>query len=123
MTVISTSKAPGAIGPYSQGIVAGSLVFVSGQTPLDPNNGTIPAGPAAQARQAMENVKAILEAGGSSLAKVVKMTVFLYDMEPFAVVNEVYASYFSGTFPARSCVQVARQPKDALVEIEAIALK
>lgn len=123
MTVISTSKAPGAIGPYSQGIVAGSLVFVSGQTPLDPNNGTIPAGPAAQARQAMENVKAILEAGGSSLAKVVKMTVFLYDMEPFAVVNEVYASYFSGTFPARSCVQVARLPKDALVEIEAIALK
>ena len=123
MTVISTSKAPGAIGPYSQGIVAGSLVFVSGQTPLDPNNGTIPAGPAAQARQAMENVKAILEAGGSSLAKVVKVTVFLYDMEHFAVVNEVYASYFPGTFPARSCVQVARLPKDALVEIEAIALK
>ena len=123
MTVISTPKAPGAIGPYSQGIVAGSLVFVSGQTPLHPVDGTIPDGPAAQARQTMENVKAVLEAGGSSLAKVVKMTVFLYDIEHFAVVNEVYASYFSGTFPARSCVQVARLPKDALVEIEAIALK
>lgn len=123
MTVISTPKAPGAIGPYSQGIAAGSLVFVSGQTPLDPVDGTMPADPAAQARQAMENVKAILEAGGSSLAKVVKMTVFLYDMEHFSVVNEVYASYFSGVFPARSCVQVARLPKDALVEIEAIALK
>ena len=123
MTVISTPKAPGAIGPYSQGIVAGSLVFVSGQTPLHPVDGTIPDGPAAQARQTMENVKAVLEAGGSSLAKVVKMTVFLYDMEHFPVVNEVYASYFSGVFPARSCVQVARLPKDVLVEIEAIALK
>lgn len=123
MTVISTPKAPAAIGPYSQGIIAGSLVFVSGQTPLHPADGAMPADPAAQARQAMENVKAILEAGGCSMANVVKMTIFLHDMAHFAVVNEVYASYFSGVFPARSCVQVARLPKDALVEIEAIALK
>lgn len=123
MTVISTSKAPAAIGPYSQGIAAGSLVFVSGQIPLDPASGIMPADPAAQARQSMENVKAVLEAAGSSLANVVKTTIFLHDMEHFAAINEVYASYFSGVFPARSCVQAARLPKDALVEIEAIALK
>ena len=122
MKVVSTSHAPAAIGPYSQAIDLGNMVFVSGQTPLHPVDGTIPDGPAAQARQAMENVKAILEAGGSSLTKVVKMTVFLYDMEHFAVVNEVYASYFSGTFPARSCVEVAKLPQNALVEIEAIAV-
>ena len=123
MNVISTSKAPAAIGPYSQGIDTGSLVFSSGQLPIDPATGEMPADPAGQAKQSMENVKAVLEAAGSGLQKAVKVTIFLQNMEHFAAVNEVYASYFSGTFPARSCVQVARLPKDALVEIEAVALK
>ena len=123
MTVISTPKAPAAIGPYSQGIDTGVFIFVSGQLPLDPASGTMPADPSAQARQSMENVKAVLEAAGSSVAKVVKMTLFLQNLEHFAAINEVYASFFSGSFPARSCVQVARLPKDALVEIEAIAVK
>ena len=123
MNVVSTEKAPAAIGPYSQGIDTGSLVFSSGQLPIDPATGQMPADPAAQAKQSMENVKAVLEAAGSGLQKAVKMTIFLQNMEHFAAVNEVYAGYFSGTFPARSCVQVARLPKDALVEIEAIALK
>ncbi len=122
-SVISTSKAPAAIGPYSQGIDAGSLVFSSGQLPIDPATGQMPDGPAAQAKQSMENVKAVLEAAGTSLGKAVKVTIFLKDLEHFGAVNEVYAGYFSGAFPARSCVQVARLPKDALVEIEAIAVK
>lgn len=123
MSVIATPNAPAAIGPYSQGIDTGSLVFSSGQLPIDPSNGTMPADPAGQARQSMENVKAVLEAAGSSLAKAVKITIFLQNMEHFSAVNDVYAGYFSGAFPARSCVQVARLPKDALVEIEAIAVK
>ena len=122
-TAIVTPKAPAAIGPYSQGIAAGSLVFTSGQIPIDPASGAMPEGPAAQARQSLENVKAILEAGGLGLSNVVKVTVFLQDMGHFAAVNEVYSSYFSGVLPARSCVQVARLPKDALVEIEAVAVK
>lgn len=123
MTVIDTSKAPAAIGPYSQGIDTGILVFVSGQLPLDPQTGRMPPGPADQARQCMENLKAVLEAAGSSLQKTVKITIFLQNLEHFVAVNEVYASCFSGAFPARSCVQVARLPKDALVEIEAIGMK
>ena len=123
MTVINTPKAPAAIGPYSQGIDTGSLVFTCGQIALDPAGGPMPTDPAAQARQVMENLKAILEAAGSSLAKVVKVTIFLQDMGQFGVINEVYASYFSGSFPARSTVQVSRLPKDALVEIEVIATK
>ena len=122
MNVVSTEKAPAAIGPYSQGIATGSLVFSSGQLPIDPATGQMPADPAGQAKQSMENVKAVLEAAGSGLQKAVKVTIFLQNMEHFGAVNEVYAGYFSGTFPARSCVQVARLPKDALVEIEAIAL-
>ncbi len=122
-SVISTPKAPAAIGPYSQGISVGSMVFTSGQLPIDPATGNMPADPAGQARQSMENVKAVLEAAGSSLAKVAKVTIFLQDLAHFTAVNEVYASYFSGTFPARSCVQVARLPKDALVEIEAVSVK
>ncbi len=122
-SVISTPKAPAAIGPYSQGIVVGSLVFTSGQLPMDPVSGAMPSEPAAQAKQCLENVKAVLEAGGSSLARAVKVTVFLQDMAHFTAVNEVYASYFSGSFPARSCVQVARLPKDALVDIEAVGAK
>lgn len=123
MKAVSTPKAPAAIGPYSQGIDTGTLVFSSGQLPIDPASGQMPAEPAAQARQSLENVKAVLEAAGCGLDKVVKVTVFLQNMEHFAAVNEVYAGFFSGTFPARSCVQVARLPKDALVEIEAIAVK
>lgn len=123
MNVISTTKAPAAIGPYSQGIEAGPFIFSSGQLPIDPASGAMPSDAAAQARQSMENVKAVIEAAGSSLAKVVKVTIFLQNLEHFGAVNDVYASFFSGTFPARSCVQVARLPKDALVEIEAVALK
>ena len=123
MAVIETSNAPAAIGPYSQGIDTGSLVFSSGQLPINPADGTMPSDPAEQARQSMENVKAVLEAAGSGLDKAVKVTIFLQNLEHFGAVNEVYASFFAGGFPARSCVQVARLPKDALVEIEAIALK
>jgi 2-iminobutanoate/2-iminopropanoate deaminase len=120
---IKTDKAPAAIGPYSQGIEWDSkLVFSSGQIPLDPKTGNLVEGDIkAQTKQALENLKAVLEAGGSSLKKVVKCTVFLADMNDFAAMNEVYAQYFPQNPPARSAFQVARLPKDARVEIEAIA--
>ena len=114
-------SAPGAIGPYSQAIKAGGLVFLSGQLPLDPVSGQFPAGVREQTRQSLTNAAHILEAAGSGLDKVIKTTVFLADMNDFAAMNEVYATFFSGVFPARSAVQVARLPKDALVEIECIA--
>ena len=120
-TAVSTDKAPGAIGPYSQAIKAGGLVFLSGQLPLDPVSGQFPAGVREQTRQSLTNAAHILEAAGSGLDKVIKTTVFLADMNDFAAMNEVYATFFSGVFPARSAVQVARLPKDALVEIECIA--
>ena len=123
MKVIESSRAPAAIGPYSQGMDAGPFIFVSGQIPINPTDGAMPSNPADQTRQCMENLKAILEAAGSGLDKVVKVTVFLRNLEHFSTVNDVYAGFFQGVFPARSCVQVARLPKDALVEIEAIALK
>lgn len=123
MKAISTSNAPAAIGPYSQGVETGSLVFTSGQLPIDPITGEMPADPAGQARQSLKNVKAVLEAAGSSFAKAVKVTIFLQNMEHFGAVNGVYAEFFDGVYPARSCVQVARLPKDALVEIEAVAEK
>ena len=123
MKVISTPGAPAAIGPYSQGIDAGALGFTSGQLPIDPANGQMPADPAAQAGQSLKNLKAVLEAGGSSMEKVVKVTIFLQNMEHFAAINEVYATFFSSPLPARSCIQAARLPKDALLEIEAIAVK
>ena len=123
MTVIESSSAPAAIGPYSQAIDTGSMIFVSGQLPIDPKTGEMPSEVSAQTRQSMENLKAILETAGSSLEHAVKATIFLQNLEHFAAVNEVYASYFSNAYPARSCVQVARLPKDALVEIEIIALK
>ncbi len=120
-TIISTEKAPAAIGPYSQGIGFGSLVFTSGQLPINPENGEMPNGVREQATQSLKNVQAVLEEGGSSLEKVLKVTVFLADMNDFAVVNEVYKTFFVSDCPARSAVQVARLPKDALIEIEAIA--
>lgn len=122
--VISTANAPAAIGPYSQAIDLGSLVITSGQIPLDPATGTLPEGIRAQTRQSLTNVKSILEAAGLGMDAVVKTTVFLKDMNDFAAMNEVYASFFTeGRYPARSAVEVARLPKDALVEIEVIAVK
>lgn len=120
MKVIATEKAPGAIGPYSQGFVANGFVYTSGQIPVNPANGTIPAGIAAQAQQSCKNVGAILEAGGSSFEKVVKTTCFLADIADFAAFNEVYAKFFTSK-PARSCVAVKDLPKGVLCEIEAIA--
>lgn len=121
--VISTDKAPAAIGPYSQAIKAGNFVFTSGQIPINPQTGELVKGDIKeQARQVLENLKAVLEAAGSGLDKVVKTTVFINDMGKFADVNEVYASYFTGDFPARSCVEVSRLPKDVAVEIEAVAI-
>lgn len=119
---IATEKAPGAIGPYSQAITVGDFVYCSGQIPLDPAAGTFPAGIEAQTRQSLANCEAILKAAGLSLANVVKTTVFLKDMNDFAAMNGVYEAAFTGTvYPARSAVEVARLPKDALVEIEVIA--
>ena len=122
--IVSTSGAPAAIGPYSQAIDLGSLVFTSGQIPIDPAAGTIPEGIEAQARQSLANVKAILAAAGLEMDQVVKTTVFLKDMNDFAAMNAVYAEFFTeGSYPARSAVEVARLPKDVLVEIEAVAAR
>ena len=120
MQVISTEKAPGAIGPYSQAFITGNLVITSGQIPVNPATGAIPEGIEAQAEQSCLNVKAILEAAGSKIEKVVKTTCFLADMGDFAAFNEVYARHFTGK-PARSCVAVKTLPKNVLCEIEAIA--
>ena len=121
--VISTTEAPQAIGPYSQAVRAGSLVFVSGQIPVDPLTGEVVKGDIrAQTRRVLENLKGVLEAAGSSLEKVVKTTVFLANMGDYGAVNEVYAEFFSGSRPARATVEVARLPKDVGVEIEAIAI-
>ena len=124
-SVISTPTAPGAIGPYSQGRIVGDLIITSGQVPIDPATGAfVPGGIAEQTRQSLTNVKAILEAAGSGMDKVVKTTVFLQDMNDFAAMNAVYAEFFTeGSYPARSAVQVGRLPKDALVEIECVACK
>ena len=120
MTVISTPNAPAAIGPYSQGMTVGKLVFCSGQIPVDPATGTIPEGITAQAEQSCRNVSAVLEAAGTDLTRVVKTTCFLADMADFAAFNEVYARFFTGK-PARSCCAVKTLPKNVLCEIEAIA--
>ena len=121
MKKISTSKAPAAIGPYSQAILSGDLVFTSGQIPLDPEKGTLVGnGIEEQAERAIENLGAVLEEAGTSLKKVVKTTCFLKNMSDFAAFNAVYAKYFTSN-PARSCFEVASLPKGALVEIEAIA--
>lgn len=120
MKVIATEKAPGAIGPYSQGFLTNGFVYTSGQIPVNPADGTIPEGIAAQAEQSCKNVGAILEAGGSGFNKVVKTTCFLADIADFAAFNEVYAKFFTSK-PARSCVAVKDLPKGVLCEVEAIA--
>lgn len=121
--IISTPKAPAAIGPYSQAVIAGGLLYTSGMIPIDPETNTLVQGDVCvQARQAIGNLKNLVEASGSSMDKVVKTTVFIKNMEDFAQINEVYKEFFTDNFPSRSCVEVARLPKDVLIEIEAIAI-
>ncbi len=120
---IQTDKAPAAIGPYNQAIKHGNMLFTSGQIPLDPQSGEIVGTDiSTQAKQVLENLLAVLEAGGAGFGQVVKTTCFLDDMNDFAAFNEVYQQYFSGDAPARSCVAVDRLPKNVLVEIEAVAI-
>lgn len=122
--ILSTTKAPAAIGPYAQGVQAGQMVFVSGQLPIAPSTGAMCSGTVGDmTRQSMDNIAAILAEAGCTLAHVVKTTIFLKDLEDFAQVNEAYAAFFPENPPARACVQVAKLPKDARVEIEAIAVK
>ena len=121
LSVIDTGNAPGAVGPYSQAITVGGLIFTSGQLPMEPATKTMPEDIKKQAKNSLTNVKNILEAGGSSLAKVVKTTIFLADIKDFAAVNEVYATFFTKPFPARSCFAVKALPLGAKVEIEAVA--
>ncbi len=121
MKEVKTNNAPAAIGPYSQAIISGNTVFASGQIPVNPSNGEIPEGVEAQANQAFTNVKNLLEAAGTSIEKVIKTTVFIQNMDDFGKINEIYASYFTEPFPARSCVEVAKLPKGVLLEVEAIA--
>jgi 2-iminobutanoate/2-iminopropanoate deaminase len=120
---INTANAPAAIGPYSQAIKTNSLVFTSGQIPINPATGEIVSGDIkAQTEQVLKNLEAVLAAAGSSLDKIVKTTLFIKDMNSFAFINEVYAKFFPGVAPARSTVEVARLPKDVLIEIEAVAI-
>ena len=121
--VISTTNAPAAIGPYSQAVEANGFVFASGQIPVNPASGEIPAGIEAQAEQVMTNMKNLLEAAGTSLDHVVKTTVFIKSMDDFATINGIYSKYFEKDCPARSCVEISRLPKDVLLEMEAIAVK
>lgn len=121
--IISTDKAPAAIGPYSQAIEVNGMVYTSGMIPVNPATGEIPEGIEAQAEQAIGNLAALLREAGTSTDNVVKTTVFIKNMNDFAKINEIYAKYFTGDYPARSCVEVARLPKDVLIELEAIAVK
>ena len=121
--VISTTSAPAAIGPYSQAIEVNGMVYTSGIIPVDPATGEIPEGAAAQADRVFKSMSALLEAAGTSMSNVVKTTVFIKNMNDFAAINEVDAKYFPEPFPARSCIEVARIPKDVLLEAEAIAIK
>ena len=123
MKAISTPKAPAAIGPYSQAVQSGNLLFVSGQLGIDPQSGNMVEGFEAQAKLVFSHLQAILEAAGMSFANVVKASVFLKDMNDFALLNEIYAGYFEAPFPAREAIQVARLPKDGLVEISVMAVK
>lgn len=122
--IISTSKAPAAIGPYSQAIEFNGMIFTSGMIPINPENGELVTGTVEeQARQAIGNLVALLKESGSDVDKVIKTTVFIKDINDFGKVNEMYSQFFKTDFPARSCVEVARLPKDVLIEIEAIAYK
>ena len=121
--IIKTDKAPAAIGPYSQAVEAGGFVFASGQIPIDPATGNIPKGIEAQAKQALTNVSNLMEAAGLTMNDIVKTSVFIKDMNDFAKINEIYATFFDGDCPARSCVEVARLPKDVLIEVEVIAAR
>ncbi|EOW9239457.1 RidA family protein [Vibrio cholerae] len=125
--VLHTDAAPAAIGPYIQGVDLGNMVLTSGQIPVNPTTGEIPADIAAQARQSLDNVKAVVEASGLTVGDIVKMTVFVKDLNDFGTVNQVYGTFFDehkvAHYPARSCVEVARLPKDVGIEIEAIAVR
>lgn len=125
--VLHTESAPAAIGPYVQGVDLGNMVMTSGQIPVNPETGEVPAEITAQARQSLDNVKAVVESSGLSVTDIVKMTVFVKDLNDFAAVNEVYGAFFDehkvANYPARSCVEVARLPKDVGIEIEAIAIR
>lgn len=121
--VISTDKAPAAIGPYSQAIEVNGMIYTSGVIPVDPKTGDIPDTVEAQAVQVLSNMTNLLNEAGTTMEKVIKTTVFIKDMNDFAKINEIYAKFFTGIYPARSCVEVARLPKDVLLEIEAIAIK
>lgn len=121
--IIATTEAPQAIGPYAQGWVVGNMIYTSGQLGIDVATGMLAKGIEAQAHASMRNLKAVLKEAGADMCDIVKTTVFVKDLADFAVVNEIYGSYFEGTYPARSCVQVAKLPLDGLVEIECIAMK
>lgn len=121
--VISTDKAPAAIGPYSQAIEVNGMIYTSGVIPVDPKTGDIPDTVEAQAVQVLSNMANLLNEAGTTMEKVIKTTVFIKDMNDFTKINEIYARFFTGIYPARSCVEVARLPKDVLLEIEAIAIK
>jgi len=122
MKIVKTDKAPAAVGPYSQAVIAGNLVFCAGQIPLDPSTGNVVAGGIEeQTKRVLENLKGVLAGAGTSFERVVKATVFLKSMNDFAGMNKVYAQYFKANFPARSTLEVARIPKDCLVEIELVA--
>ena len=121
MKTVSTDKAPAAIGPYAQAQIVGGLVFTSGQVPIIPETGEIVQGLEAQAHQVFKNLTELLKAAGTDIGKAVKTTVFIKDMNDFAAINAIYAQYFSEPYPARSCVEVARLPKDVLLECEVIA--
>ena len=123
MTHVSTPNAPAALGPYSQAVDTGSIVYCSGQLGLDPATGNLADGVQAQTHQALKNLQAVLNEAGLSLDNVVKTTVFVQDLADFGTVNEIYGTYFHGGFPARSCVQIAALPKNALVEIACIAVR
>lgn len=121
--VIATDKAPAAIGPYSQAVEVNGMIYTSGIIPVIPETGEIPEGSVEQAKVAFTNLTNLLEAAGSSMEEIIKTTVFIKDMNDFGAINEIYKEFFPAPFPSRSCVEVARLPKDVMIEIEAIALK
>ena len=121
--IVSTTKAPAAIGPYSQAVKCGNMIYTSGAIPTDPTTGdVVPGGAAEQAEQALKNLSEVLVAAGAKLTDVIKTTVFIKDMNEFALINKIYGEYFKEPYPARSCVEVARLPKDVSIEIEAVAV-